>query len=141
MLALHRREKEIVLVRTQERHLLTLMVVEIAPHKVRLGFEAPGDVAIERGELSTNRGETAAWYMCRHCGRLRAVTGRDGLLLAKCDHCNYFDFMRVEAPQQTATAWCPECDRTTNHNIVSARLRECSECGELSEITNKEIVL
>lgn len=140
MLALHRKEKEIVLVRTQERHLLTLMVVEIAPHKVRLGFEAPSDVAIERGELSTNRGETAAWYMCRHCGRLRAVANREGLLLAKCDHCNHFDFMRVQAPHQTAAAWCPECDRTTNHNVISPFLRECSECGEPSEII-KEIVL
>lgn len=29
-------------------------------------------------------------------------------------------------------AWCPECDRETEHTIISPTCRECRDCGELT---------
>jgi hypothetical protein len=35
-------------------------------------------------------------------------------------------------PCSVIRAWCPDCDRETDHTRISATCRECRECGELT---------
>jgi len=37
-----------------------------------------------------------------------------------------------DGPCETVRAWCPDCDRETEHVRISPTCRECTVCGELS---------
>ena len=41
--------------------------------------------------------------------------------------------LACDGPCETVRAWCPDCDRETEHVRISPTFRECAVCGELSE--------
>ena len=40
--------------------------------------------------------------------------------------------LACDGPCETVRAWCPDCDRETEHVRISPTFRECAVCGELS---------
>jgi ribosomal protein L37AE/L43A len=48
------------------------------------------------------------------------------------DTCDVAKLIACDGPCETVRAWCPDCDRETEHVRISPTFRECTVCGELS---------